>query len=349
MWKPAVVIVLAMGLVRPQPAQAQDPPPAKVVVATVEAGTLAPTAEFQGSTVYFKEVSEVATEMNGKVLEVLFDDGEHLKQGQPMMRLDSELAEAALAVARAMHRQSESQLAQERARLERADILLVDEVTTPQQHDDIKFIVEALGHQVAAAKAEADRLALEVSKKTTYAPYDGIVLDRNTEVGEWKQSGDSVAVFARAALFDVIANVPESQLAWIRPETTAEILVNDQHIQGRVVTVIPRGDVATRTFPVKIRITGQEGLMEGMSAQVTLPVGQKQECLLVPRDAVMLSQGRPEVVVVSEGTARRLPVTILGHEGEHAGIEADGVQAGMQVIVKGHERVREGQPIEIVP
>jgi multidrug efflux pump subunit AcrA (membrane-fusion protein) len=119
-------------------------------------------------------------------------------------------------------------------------------------------------------------------------------------------------------------------------------------MQGRVVTVIPRGDVATRTFPVKIRVTGEEGLMEGMSAQVTLPVGQKQECLLVPRDAVMLSRGRPEVVVVSEGTARRLPVTVLGYTGEHAGIEVDGVRAGMQVIVKGHERVREGQPVEIV-
>ena len=325
----------------------EGPPPAKVVVATIEEGTLTPTSEFKG-TVYFKEVSRVATEVSGKVIEVLFEEAEHLEEGAPMVRLDDALLKTALNAAKALYEQSKTQLAQEEVRLARAELLLEDEVTVPQDYDDLKFTVESLTHKVAAYKAEADRLELEIAKQTTRAPYDGVVIERLTELGEWKSGGSTVAEFARDKVFDVMVNLPEENLPWLKVGDGVAVMGRGQAFPGRIEAVIPRGDVNTRTFPVKIRVEGQEGLLEGMTTQVRLPIGERVDCLLIPRDAVLLEAGRDIVVVVREGRAGRVPVQVIGHDGLSAGVQGDGLEAGMSVVVKGHERVRDGQPVEVM-
>lgn len=321
-------------------------PPALVEVATVTKAMLAPTTDLKGS-VYFKEVSSVATEVSGKVTEVLFEEGDRVRAGTPLVRLDYTLLTASLTEAEALYRQGVAQLELERVRLERAETLLRDEVTTPQEFDNIKFTVEALTHRVAANKAQVERLRLEISKKTTAAPYDGVVLERKTELGEWKGSGESLVVLAREGVYDVVANVPERQLPWVTDGAQLDIVINERHFRGAVAAVIPRGDVATRTFPVKLRIETDEGLLEGMSALVSVPSGERVECLQIPRDAVILEGGATFVVVVRDGKAARAPVRVIGYLGTLAGIEANGLAEGAEVATKGHERLREGQPVEV--
>jgi RND family efflux transporter MFP subunit len=338
------------------------PPAAKVAVATVERGTLAPTSQLSG-TVFFKELSLLATEVEGKVVEVLFEEGEHLKKDAPMVRLDSVLLIARLEAARALLSQSEAELALERSRFERAKMLLEDEVTTPQQYDDLRFTVESYEHRVSANRAEVERLLREIEKKTIGAPFPGIVVERQTELGEWKRSGDAIALFARDSVYDVIVNAPQSILQWIEPGALVGIDAAGQSFQGRTVTVIPRGDTVTQTFPVKIRVEGRDDLLEGMSALVSLPAGQETECLVIPRDAVLTEGGRTSVFVPRAAAAgdgqegmppgmligAEVPVTLFGYEGLYAGIEGDGLQEGMEVIVKGHERLRDGQAVEVIP
>lgn len=329
------------------PGALAQPPVAKVAVCTVNTGTLALSQEFNGN-VFYKEVSNLATEISGKVVEVLFEEGDHLDKGTVMVRLDYVLIEAQLRAAQALVRQYETQLEQERVRMERARSLLKEEVTTPQEFDDMRFTVQTAEHRVEAAKAEVERIEREIEKKTIRAPFSGRVIDRQTEVGDWKDSGDTIAIFARDDLYDVIVNVPEQFLAFIEPGSAVDVTVAGKTLAGSIVTVIPRGDTVSRTFPVKVRIHGQPWLIEAMVASVRLPTGQKTDSLYVPLDAILLGQPENVVFKVESGRARRIPVEIVGNSGLSAYFRADGVSPGDRVIVKGHERLRDGDPVEVI-
>lgn len=342
---PSVALMLTVSAFAQPPGG--ERPPSRVVVAEVQRGTLSPTSEFDG-TVYYKELSSVATEISGTVVEVEFEEGDHLKQGDMMVRQDSSLLQAEIAAAQALLRQNQAQLQQEQVRLERAKTLLADEVTTPQEYDDIRFTVAALEQAVAASAAQIERLQVELSKKSTKAPFDGVILQRSTELGEWKREGDVVAAFAREDLFDVIANVPQDYLEFIRRGETVGVRIGGNAFEGVVVTVIPQGDVATRTFPVKVRIRGQDWLLQGMAAVVNMPTGAETEAFMVPRDALLLQGGQNQIVVVRDGAAVPLPVRVIGYDGLSAGVEAEGLEAGVQVITKGHERMRGGERVEII-
>ncbi|MCP4642421.1 MAG: efflux RND transporter periplasmic adaptor subunit, partial [bacterium] len=325
---------------------ARERPPAPVVTAPVTDTVLKPKTEIKGN-VFFKEVSELATEVSGQVLEVLFEEGQRVTAGTPMVRLDATLLESELVAARARLDQSVADLEQEKTRFERAVQLLKDEVTTPQQYDDLRFTVESLDHRVAANRAEIQLLQRTIAKKTTKVPFDGIVIERLTELGEWKRDGETVAVVARARLYDVIVNVKEDDVTWVRPGDAAEVRVGDRRFDGTIVTVIPRGDMVTQTFPVKVRIEHENGLYEGMSAFVKLPSGAETKCLQVPRDGVITDRGQTVVFTVNEGAAVRCPVEVIGFQGLMAGVMGDGLKPGMAVIVKGNERLRDGQAVAV--
>lgn len=338
-------ILLAAAMVAP--VIGAQPPAARVNAEPLTNGRLSPTIDFEG-TVYFKEVANLATEVSGRVEEVLFEEGQRLDRGEAMVRLDSSMLEADIVRARALLRQNEALLSQERARYERARELLAEEVTTPQEYDDIRFTVDSLQQRAAASRAELARLELELDRKTIRAPFEGVVVERMTEVGEWKREGDSVAVFARVDEFDVIVNIPEAHLRFQTPGSTVAVRVRGETLEGSVNSLIPRGDVATRTFPVKIRVAGQPWLFEGMSASVSIPSGEAAEALMAPRDAVILLGGRDYVFLAADGQARQVEVSVLGYDAYSAGISGEGLAAGQLVIVKGHERLRDGQAIEVL-
>ncbi|MDZ4861025.1 MAG: efflux RND transporter periplasmic adaptor subunit [Candidatus Hydrogenedentes bacterium] len=323
------------------------PPAAKVTVCTLEVGTIARTQLLPGN-IFFKEVSNVATEVNGKVVEVLFEEGQHLDKGAVMVRLDHVLLDSDLQAAQAAVLQSETETKLQQARLDRALTLLKDEVTTPQEYDDIRFTAQASEHRVGTLKAEVERIEREIEKKTIRAPFSGQVIERIAELGDWRNIGQTIAVFARDDVLDVMVNVPEKIIPFIKDGLEVDVTVGETILTGTVVTVIPRGDMADLLFPVKIRIDRQPGLLEGMSAYANLPAGEETQCLLVPRDAVIQEGNQYVVYRVDDTTPVREQVDIIGYKGLLAGIESKRLQPGMQVITKGQERLRPGQAVEIV-
>ena len=114
------------------------------------------------------------------------------------------------------------------------------------------------------------------------------------------------------------------------------------------MAIIPRGNIATRTFPVKIRIDNADSLFEGMEARVRLPIGQTMKTLMVPRDALLRLSDETVVAAVIDAKAVIIPVQVLGYRGTKAGINSQKVSTGMKVVVKGNERLRGGQPVMIL-
>jgi multidrug efflux pump subunit AcrA (membrane-fusion protein) len=85
-----------------------------------------------------------------------------------------------------------------------------------------------------------------------------------------------------------------------------------------------------------------------MSARVVLPVGKARKTLVVPRDAVITMFGQIVVFAVEDSKAQMIPVDVVGYQELVAGVESDALAEGMQVVVKGNERLRAGQMVSLV-
>jgi len=340
------MVMLTAGLFLTAATPAPQGPPATVVLAPVEAGSLQPEAPWVG-TVRFAHVADVATEVDGLVQLVNFDEGREVKKGEALAELDTALRQQSLAALLAQQAQVEVELELARIDFNRIAELNEKNSVARQTYDEYRYKVLGLEKRLTASKAEAERLTIEISKATVAAPFDAVVLQRQVEPGEWLERGGVVGVLADSAQVEAIINVPAGVIGHLQPDQEVRAEIAGQPFAGRIEAIIPRGDSATRTFPVKVRLPASSLLMQGMEARVWLPAAERRQGLLVPRDAVVPVLGRDSVYTVADGAAHLLPVKVLGYEGERAGVEANGLQAGMQIVVKGHERLREGQAVQV--
>ncbi len=325
----------------------KDSPPASVKISGVENGQISPTAEYVG-TIYYQEVSEIASELSGLAETVKFQEGDRVKKGQVLVKLRSDLLEKRIQATRASYEQIFPELERERLDLERLRKLYKQNSISEQQYDQTRFGLKAMEKRADGLKAQVEGLELERRKKTIRAPFSGIILKRHVDTGEWLAEGASVAVLAKDDFVDVVAEVPENVIRNVKRGLEVSIRVNGDRLDGTVFAIIPRGDISTRTFPVKIRARNTLSLIEGMAARVSLPSGPRQETLLVPRDAVIPVFGRTVVFVIVDSKATMIPVSIVGYQGLQTGVQAGALKPGMKVVVKGNERLRDGQRVAAV-
>jgi RND family efflux transporter MFP subunit len=322
----------------------KGPPAAVVSVALVKTGHVAPQTEFIG-TVFYEEVSDVASEVSGRVEEVRFEEGQHIKNNQILIKLGADILKKRLLATSATYEQALSDLEIARIELKRMEKLFKTKSISEQSYDEDRFEVKGIEKRVDSLKAEVERIEIELQKKIIRAPFDGIIIKRHVDRGEWLAEGATVAILAKDDVVDIVANVSEKFIPFIQIGMPVNATVNGQEISGSVLAIVPRGDVATRTFPVKIRTPNTLSLIEGMTAKVILPVGKPHNSLVVPRDAVITVRGQTVIYAINDSKAQMIPVRVVGYQDLAAGIEGEGLAEGMQVVVKGNERLRDGQMV----
>ena len=84
-----------------------------------------------------------------------------------------------------------------------------------------------------------------------------------------------------------------------------------------------------------------------MEARVKIPTGKKEKTLLVPRDALVTAMGQTVVFTVVDAKAKMVPVTVTRYVGKEVAVRTDGLKTGMEVLIKGNERIRDGQPVSV--
>lgn len=326
---------------------AQESPPMLVVTSDAKSGMIADKTEFVG-TVYYRVVSEVAGEVRGKVDAVMFDEAGRVKKGEALVALDAELLKKSIQSTRASYEEALAGL--EKATLDygRIEALHRQGLVSEQAYDDGRLKRAGAEKKAASLKAVLEGSEAELGKKTIRAPFDGVVLKRNVEKGEWLDEGAPVATVAYIDEVDVVVNVPEEVMRAVKTGMEVEVRAAGREFMGRVVAVVPGGDVKTRTFPVKIRIRNDGSFAGGMDARVSLPRGGKVGAVVVPRDALVSKFGSTVVFVAEGGKARMVPVQVVGYSGSIAGVRGDGIKEGMKVVVKGNERLNDGQPVNIM-
>ncbi len=318
--------------------------PAIVELAPLVTGEISDEIIFSG-TVFYKEVSEVAAEVSGKVKSVYFDEGQSVKEGGLLLRLDSELLRKSIDSTEADYGKALADLGLSENDLKRIEGLFKEEFVSERDYDESRFRVEGLKKTAESLKAELDRSRVELKKKSIRAPFDGVVIGRDAWRGEWIAPGARIATIAATGVMEVVVEVPEEVMLNTTPGTKAAVFAGGRKFKGTVSAVVPRGDLSSRTFPIKILVRDSAGLIEGMSAKAALPNGAPKPALIVSRDAVIINFGRNVVYASVDGVAKMVPVTVVGYSGMKAGVESPELKAGMRVVIKGNERLRDGQPL----
>lgn len=214
---------------------------------------------------------------------------------------------------------------------------------------------------VAVQEAAVERIDDQLAKHTIRAPFDGWVIERFTEKGQWIARGGLVARIAELDAVEVEVRVPEISVAGLEAGVDVRLEFDAAPHRtwiGRVARIVPQADVLSRSFPVQIAlentiVAGAPVLRGGMLARAWLPVGRAESVTVVPKDALVLGGSAPLVFVVdgqnsaapnSTGTVRAVPVELGAAVGGSVVVRSD-LAPGRLVVVRGNERLRPGMAV----
>jgi RND family efflux transporter MFP subunit len=345
-WLISVLLVACPGWAAEGPA---GPPPARVVVASVEERVVAESTPIVG-TLYFDTVSDVSTEVSGLVQSVPFKEGDRLKKGDILVKLDTDFLDKNIALAVAKIEQVDVQIERAEKDLERYEALYRRKATPEKTYDECLYCRLELLEKKEQLLTELEIARLKKVKSAIRAPFDGIVLEKLTEIGNWVSPGDGVCRLG--ALDELCVKVPiaEELIVFTHPGNPVEVALTAFHesVEGTVTGFLPVADQKTKNVMVKIRLPRIPNVVENMSATVLIPTSPPKTFTLIPRDALVNSGGQEFVYTVKNGNAVRIPITVSTFTGEYAGIDSPSITAGMPVIVDGAQRLRPGQPVEII-
>ncbi len=332
------------------PKMGKGPPPALVEVAKVLEKDIASRITLIGTAEPWLE-TVVAAEENGLVRKMPVDEGDYVKKGRLLCEQNTTQLSLGIQAAMAAVAEAEVLQAQAQREWERRKMLFSIESISEKSYEDSQFLAEASTKKVARLRAELHVLKDKLIKRKIKAPVSGFVVERHALVGQWLGEGDPVVTLAMLNPIRVMVPVPERYVSALTTGDPCRVIFDalpGRTFKGIIAAVIPRADEATRTFPIRIEISNPDGRIKGgMLGRATLPIGEPYNALLVPKDALVLSEEGKSVYVVNAQSVRIVPVR-TGHALGPL-IEVEGVlKAGQEIVVRGNERLMPGQAVRII-
>lgn len=296
--------------------------------------------------------SKVASQVEGWVEEIFFEDGDLVKQGQPLARLEGRSLRIQLDGAKAALQEAEARLAQAEADLVRLSALWESKSIAEKALQDAQFEANARKQRVNVLHSQMEHLKDKLSKKEIRAPFAGWVAEQHVEVGEWVDPGGAVATLVDLSEIHIEVPMPERYVPALRVGEPVDVTLDafpDKTFPGKVHSINPYGEAQARTFDVEVAVPNPDNLiLAGMLARATLSAGAAHKALLIPKDALVLSESNRAVFVVNDQKAHRVPVEIVAFHGDAIEVEGE-LQPGALVVVIGNERLRDGQSVEVAP
>jgi RND family efflux transporter MFP subunit len=302
--------------------------------------------------------SPIYARTDGYLKKWYFDIGAHVKAGDLLAIIQTPEVDEQLA-------QAQSTLATAQANLELAQItrnryesLLKKHAVAQQDADNAAGAYTANKAIVDADNANVRHYAALVSFEKVYAPFDGVITARNTDIGDLINSGSSTA--PRTDMFDisqtrtlrVYVNVPEEYSQAIKPsETAADITLAEfpgKRFPGKLVRTSEAINATTRTLLAEVDLDNPGGtLFSGSYAEVHLKIPAQNSTFLLPVSALIFRGEKLQVGVVSGGHAVVTDIT-PGHDfGDQIEIVA-GLKPNDQVILNPSDSLVSGQSIKVV-
>lgn len=322
----------------------QGPPPASVAVARIEARSIAPRAEAPGSVVSLRD-SLVAAATSGKFTWVA-DVGDEVEAGEVIARIDqadalfsrdNSLADVRRLTARAAYLDSVyrrfADLGEESGESE----VSLEEMRT--NRDEAR-------QSLAQAEVALRRAETELERTEVKAPFAGRIVSQESQIGEFASPGAGVVRLVDTGGLEVTARAPAALARNISPGDAVTVSYGAESLEAELRAVVPVGDERSRMLELRLALPESDWYI-GSAVRVVLPAAAARVVTAAPRDALVLRADRVSVFVIeADNTARRVTVELGDAEGDFIEIIGD-VEPGQSVVIRGGERLRDGQPVSI--
>lgn len=344
-----LALVLILFITTTAFAEPPAAPPARVKTTPLESTLAAPTQSFVG-TLYFDRISQLSAEVSGRADEVLFREGDHVKKGQILVQLNTDFIDKELMQIQSMIDLTQAKLDHNKKDLARYQQLLEQQATSATAYDQLFYTVAEIKAQKASYIAELESTQIKKEKSVIRAPFNGRILEKNIDIGNWATTGSPVARIG--ALSDIFIQVPTSEtllpFSTIGQQVDVWLPATNQHLKGVHKGFRPVVDAQTKNIFSRIQLEEMTLPFENMSAEVSLATNTESEQLLVPRDALVTFNGQKFVYSINEGKAAIIPIEIVSFSGDRAAIKSPHIQAGMPIVIEGNERLRPDQPVTVI-
>ncbi|WP_051328897.1 efflux RND transporter periplasmic adaptor subunit [Geminicoccus roseus] len=300
----------------------------------------------------------IRARVDGVVERVLVDDGAMVKAGDVLVELDQEPIQAQIDQQEANIRRDRAQLANARLVFDRATDLAKRGATAKQSLDDARTEVEALTAGVAASEAQLRSLQLELSYHRISAPFDGRIGRVQVSPGTIVRGSDSAGTIATLNQVDpiyVALGVPQNQLGDLSEALqagTAQIEVplpgSTETRSGPVVMVENAVERGTGLVTVRARLDNHDQrLWPGTVLDARLVLREEKGALVVPSDAVQISQTGSFLFIVDQNQKARVVPVQVGRTVDDVTVLVDGPPAGTTVVTEGQIRLVDGTLVHI--
>lgn len=280
--------------------------------------------------------STVSAQISGRIKEINFDVGSHVKKGQVLLRIDERETAQALAGSTAQVRQAQATLQNAKASYERAKQLFEQKFISQSALDKAEADYQVARAQAAASEASAGQASLAHGYTAVLAPYGGVVAARLVEVGEMVEPGKPLMTGFDPAEMRVIVSVPQYKLQDIgtHPKVMVEVPSLNRWIKAASVIVQPLADARTHSTLVRVNLPADEpDVYPGMFVRAHFVVG-KSSRLVIPASAVLHRSEVVAVYVVEPQGGVRLRQIRLGETTDDGSVEVlAGLNPGEQVAL----------------
>jgi RND family efflux transporter MFP subunit len=285
------------------------------------------------------------------------DIGAHVKQGQLLATIDAPEVDQELQHARAVLRQTQATFALAKVTAARYQDLIKINAVSQQEADQNTQNLSVQKANLQAATADVNRLEQMQGFEKVYAPFDGIITERKTEVGDLVNAGNSGSKqelfrISQIGTIRVFTSVPESYSQEIVPGSSATVVVTELpnlQFAGTVVRTNDAIDPNSRTMVTEVDVQNSSGtLLPGAYAEVHFHLpSQSGASIVLPTSSVLFQAAGPQVGVVNRQNQVELRNVVLGRDFGNTVEVMSGVNPNDQVIASPPDYLVNGKPVTV--
>jgi RND family efflux transporter MFP subunit len=340
--------------------------PSTVKVVAVKRGDISVPISATG-TIFPEYESKIGPKISGTIEIVHVDEGDQVKKGQTLARLDQKdlliavrQGQAAVRVAEAQLKEAEVKVGNLRRERERLANLFKKNVISQQRYDDIDTAysmavirVEVIRAQILSCRENLAMAEQKLKDTVIVAPFSGLIVKRFINQGEFVSTMPPSPLFLIMNIDRVKTEIglPEVHLARINIGNPVDVKVDtypDITFTGKISTINPMVDPVSRAFKIKVEIPNKDHrLKPGMFARVKIYPEIHKDTLIVPFKSVMKREGTTVVFVV-EGERVRLRAVTAGINNEREIEVIDGLGEGEEVVIEGHYGMADKTKVKVL-
>jgi multidrug efflux system membrane fusion protein len=313
-----------------------------VTIKQVRQQNMTPIVWLPGNVISRRNV-RLSAELNGRLVWIS-DIGTKVKKGEAIAKIETKELEFQLAEAESQLRQQQANTIYLVKQQKRLKALTKNMSTARIELDGTSRDLVIAQETLKSLNIQIARTQLAIDKATVRAPFDGLVNFRMAQQGEYTRVGNPLIQFVDPISLDISIAAPLSIAPFLSRGEKMEVKWNNQLISLPVRTWSPAGDLSSRTFNVRLDASHLD-LMSGNGVTVSLPKENANLSTMVPRDALVLRERETFVIIVDEqNKAHKIDVTV--GKGIQQWVSVSGeIVAGDRVIIRGGERLKEGDDV----